>query len=234
MSSHKPTPFVPQLCHLENREVPAIVATQLGSGILNIVTDNNANSVLVSQNTIAVTVFDITTARSWSYSAAQVGRVNIYGGTGSDSFTSQGPAAARLVRMFGGLGNDTLTAMGKGRVILNGGAGNDTLKGGGGNDQINGGKGNDWIDGGVGDDTLAGNDGDDWLKGGQVPTRLTARLATTPSSPLMAIVPTPSPRASGLTTSGATRPPAVPTPSTARPMPTSLTASTSSPTPART
>jgi len=166
MSSRKSTPFVPQLCHLENREVPAVVATQLASGILNVVTDNNANSVLVSQNTVAVTVFDITTARSWSYSAAQVGRVNIYGGTGNDSFTSQGPAAARLVRMFGGLGNDTLTAMGKGRVILNGGAGNDTLKGGGGNDQITGGKGNDHIDGGAGDDTLAGNDGDDWLKGG--------------------------------------------------------------------
>jgi len=165
MTSHrKPNSFVPKLTALENREVPAVVGSHLSGGVLSVVCDNNATNVLVSQTLTNVFVQDVTTNRFWSYSASQVGRVDVFGGAGADALVSVGPAKGKLVRMFGMGGADLLQG-GKGRETLNGGGGADTLNGRGGNDKLIGGNGNDQIRGGDGDDTIDGGAGDDWING---------------------------------------------------------------------
>ena len=164
-SPRKPKSFVPRLTALENREVPAVASTALVGGILTVHCDNNATSVLVSQTATNISIYDISSNRSWMYSASQVGRVDVFGGAGADALTSTGPANGRLVRLIGMGGNDTLTG-GDGREILNGKGGNDTISGGGGNDTLNGGDGNDTLNGGNGSDVLDGGNGSDWLNGG--------------------------------------------------------------------
>ena len=107
--------------------------------------------------------------------------------------------------MLSGLVTDALAAMGKGRVILRWRGWQRCPQGRWRQrpDQRRKGNGLDrWRYGRR--CFLAGNDGDDSAQGWRrARHRLTARLATTPSSPSMAMVPTPLPRVSGLTTSGA-------------------------------
>jgi calpain family cysteine protease/hemolysin type calcium-binding protein len=165
MSRRKAKSFVPQLTALENREVPAIASTRLFGGVVTAVCDNAPSTVLVYQNASNVTVRDVITNRAWTFSASQVGRVDVYGGAGADTITSKGPANAKVVRVFGLAGNDTLIG-GNGREVLTGNTGTDTLKGGGANDTLNGGIGNDLLVGGDGDDTLNGGDGDNRMIGG--------------------------------------------------------------------
>lgn len=165
MSKRRIPSFVPQLTALEAREVPAVAASQLSGGVLSVFCDNSATSVLVNQTATNIFVQDVTTNRFWSYSTAQVGRVDVFGGAGADALTSRGPANGRLVRLFGQGGADTLSG-GKGRETLNGGSGNDKLDGGGGNDKLLGGDGNDNLKGGDGDDTVDGGNGNDSVNGG--------------------------------------------------------------------
>ena len=106
MSKRKQNTFVPQLCALESREVPAVASRQLISGVLTVRCDNAATTVLVHQTPSTITIRDITTNRAWSYSASTVGRVDVFGGVGADSLTNRGPANGRLVRMFGVGGAD--------------------------------------------------------------------------------------------------------------------------------
>ncbi len=70
--------------------------------------------------------------------------------------------------LVGGDGNNTLdaSAFTLGRVILNGGAGNDILIGGAGQDYLGGGDGNDQLYGNDNNDTLEGGAGNDMLNGG--------------------------------------------------------------------
>lgn len=159
--------FRPELMVLEDRTAPAVAAVQFYQGLLAVQTDNQDTSVLVFQNTPGVvTIRDVTTNRTWNYSAALVNRIDVYGGNGRDAITAVGPASARLVRMFGGGGNDLLQARGAGRIIAFGGAGNDTIRGSNGNDRLSGDAGNDWIHGYGGNDVINGGNGDDWLNGG--------------------------------------------------------------------
>ncbi len=66
----------------------------------------------------------------------------------------------------GGAGDDTFTMDGTKSVYVNGGAGNDSIRGGSGNDLLLGGDGDDKIDGGDGRDIIRGGRGADSLWGG--------------------------------------------------------------------
>ena len=162
-SPRKPNSFVPRLTALEGREVPAVAAVNLSGGVLDVVCDNNINSVQVVQSATNIMVRDVMTNRFWAYSPTQVGRIDVFGGMGADSLISAGQG--RLIRLFGMGGADFLQG-GKGREVLNGGGGADTINGRGGDDKLIGGNGNDHIKGGDGNDSLDGGAGDDWLEGG--------------------------------------------------------------------
>ncbi len=84
-------------------------------------------------------------------------------GVGNDSL-----ADVETVFLIGGTGRNTLdaSAFTIGRVLLNGGAGNDTLKGGHQADSLIGGMGNDSLIGNDGDDLMLGEVGNDSLLGG--------------------------------------------------------------------
>ncbi|MDA1014446.1 MAG: calcium-binding protein [Planctomycetota bacterium] len=103
--------------------------------------------------------------------AAQVVRVEFYGGNRADHFTNLTsiPSLAK-----GGRGNDVLIG-GGGADVLEGGDGNDSLEGHGGNDVLRGGRhndtllghaGNDDLGGGTGNDSIYGMDGRDTVSGG--------------------------------------------------------------------
>lgn len=166
MPKYKPNTFRPGVLELESRVVPAVSMIKLTSGILTVNCNQVATNVLVNQVGGRVNVQDLSTNRSWSYAAANVARVDVYGGAGNDSLTSIGPVNGKLVRLFGGQGNDTLTG-GNGREKFEGGKGNDTIRGGGNNDVINGGEGNDTLYGDGGNDTINGGNGNDWINGGE-------------------------------------------------------------------
>ncbi len=159
--------FRPQLCLLEEREVPAVASVQPVNGVLDIRTDSQDSVVVINQNDRGfVRVTDTVTNRSWAYSAAQVRQIRVVGGAGNDRFVATGPANARPVFMYGGAGNDTLRGTGAGRIIAYGGGGNDRLIGGASNDRLFGGAGHDWIHGGAGNDYLNGGASHDWIHGG--------------------------------------------------------------------
>jgi Calpain family cysteine protease/RTX calcium-binding nonapeptide repeat (4 copies) len=167
MSQSKPKSFRPGVTHLENREVPAVSTVQVFNGVLTVLCDNNATSVMVGQSPGAISVQDLTSNRFFSFSSAAVGRIDVFGGAGNDTLASFGPAGSRLVRLFGGGGADALSAFGKGSVEEYGGAGNDTLKGGGGSNRLVGGAGNDTLIGGNGgSNNMDGGNGDDYIKAG--------------------------------------------------------------------
>ena len=62
------------------------------------------------QNASNVTIRDLITNRTWTYSASQVNRVDVYGKARGGRDDGKGPANAKLVRMFGLGGNDTSMA----------------------------------------------------------------------------------------------------------------------------
>jgi Ca2+-binding RTX toxin-like protein len=81
---------------------------------------------------------------------------------GIDAFSS-----IEALKLTGGVGNNHFnTEPFKGKVTIDGGAGNDQLTAGAGADLLVGGLGNDSLNGGQGDDTLLANEGDDTLNGG--------------------------------------------------------------------
>ena len=165
MFKHNHSRFRPGLLELESRVVPAVASVQLAGGILTARCDNFGTTVLVNQTASNVTIQDVTTNRAWSFAAAQVNRVNVFGGAGADSLNSTGPANGKKVMLNGGGGNDTLTG-GDGREILKGKGGDDILNGGGGDDKLKGFNGSDTLKGGDGNDILDGGNGSDWLDGG--------------------------------------------------------------------
>ena len=128
MSRRKASPFVPQLTQLESREVPAIASTRLAGGVLTVVSDHTPSTVLVFQTNQNVTVRDVITNRTWTFAANRVGRVDVFGSVAGDTFTSRGPANAKMVRMFGLGGNDTMSG-GHGREVMFGNQGNDIAEG---------------------------------------------------------------------------------------------------------
>jgi RTX calcium-binding nonapeptide repeat (4 copies) len=150
---------------LESREVPAILGTpQLVNGVVTVHCSDVTTTVLVTQSAGGVQVQDVVAHKTWSFSLAQVKRVDVFGGAGNDTITGRGNVGVRL-RLYGGGGDDTIYGA-PGRDIIDGGAGDDHLYGRGGNDVILGEAGDDYIDGGAGNDVLSGGDGDDQVNGG--------------------------------------------------------------------
>ena len=103
---------------------------------------------------------------------AGLARINIEGTSVNDAITitSSASVAATLdgkVILDGGAGNDILRVEGLDtRDTLYGGEGNDRLYAGSGNDRLEGGMGNDMLYGEDGDDRLYGQHGDDMIFGG--------------------------------------------------------------------
>jgi hypothetical protein len=165
MSKQKRNSFRPELTQLESREVPAVSSIGLNANVLVVRCNNAPTNVLVNQTAATVLVRDVTNNRSWSFSASQVNRVDVFGGGGADGLISRGPATAKLVRLLGQGGNDTILG-GNGREVADGGAGSDLVRGGGSNDVLRGGDGNDTVFGDGGNDFLDGGNGNDNLNGG--------------------------------------------------------------------
>lgn len=99
-------------------------------------------------------------------------RINVDLKSGNDIFTAHGShiGATGLqipLTILGGNGGDFFNTGIHGRLIANGGAGNDNIYGGDAGDNLKGGKGVDFIDGGIGDDRIEGLNGADTLCGGQ-------------------------------------------------------------------
>ena len=162
MSKPKHHSFRPGVLQLESREVPSVTSVSLAGGVVTARTDNAPSTVLVVSNASFVQVQDVMFNHSWTFARSQVSRVDLFGGTGADTFTGRGDIR---IRMYGGGGNDTMYG-GSGRDIMLGGAGDDNLFGRNGNDYLDGGGGNDNLNGGNQDDVLLGNVGDDQLNGG--------------------------------------------------------------------
>jgi Ca2+-binding RTX toxin-like protein len=143
--------FFPKLEPLDDRIVPAIIATFIPStGVLTVLGDNADNTITVSRN-------------AGGHILVNGGAVPTVGGTPTVANTT-------LLELFGQGGNDTLaldeTNGALPRAFLFGGAGNDTLIGGSGNDELFGQAGNDVLMGMGGNDLLFGGAGDDLLVGG--------------------------------------------------------------------
>ena len=87
---------------------------------------------------------------------------NTLSGAGLDTFSS-----IEALKLTGGAGDNSFnTEPFKGKVTLDGAAGNDKMISGQGADVLIGGTGIDSLNGGQGDDTLLAGEGDDTLNGG--------------------------------------------------------------------
>src|SRR5262249_1790285 len=122
MSKRNPLSFRPSVVQLESREVPAVTSVTLVNGIVTATCNNVSSTVVVSQqNPSFVSVRDVGSGKVWSFSAAQVKRVDVFGGAGNDTFTVSGNVTVGI-RLYGGDGNDTM-AGGTGRDNMIGGNG---------------------------------------------------------------------------------------------------------------
>jgi Ca2+-binding RTX toxin-like protein len=175
--------FVPRFELLETRECPAVLAT-LSAGVLTVIGDQAANTILVSDQG-ADGILDVTsdgqavTIQGGVASKDAVATIRISGQGGDDDLRVDASvntldAAGLLARspdvvLQGGKGNDTLATTNGGIVgglagVVNGVVvgpvvGNAFLDGGAGNDLLFSGLGNDVIRGGKGADTYV------WLPG---------------------------------------------------------------------
>ena len=108
---------------------------------------------------------------SESLPLSQIASIDVEGEAGSDTITLGAGVPAASVQggrgkdiINGGAGDDTL-AGGRGADVITAGSGNDLLRGGRGADSLVAGSGNDTLLGGADDDTLHGGAGDDLLNG---------------------------------------------------------------------
>jgi hypothetical protein len=147
---------------LEGRRMMSVSQMWFSGSTLCVKSDDASTSVEVRQVGTDIQVRDLSTSRSWNYSASSVGAVEFQGGAGNDRFVNN--VASLPTRAFGNAGNDYLEGYNAVDTFV-GGEGDDTLVGYGGNDQLWGGAGNDVVLGGSGDDQLMGGDGDDQLNG---------------------------------------------------------------------
>lgn len=149
---------------LEDRAVPAIVATfSPVGGLLTVFGDNLNNTIEVGRNAAGEIQVNggAVAVQGGTPTVANTATIQVFGQGGHDTITmneSQGPLPRGA--LFGGAGDDTITA-GSGADQLFGQVGNDTLLGKGGNDLMLGGVGNDVLIGGDGDDQAFGELGDD-------------------------------------------------------------------------
>jgi Ca2+-binding RTX toxin-like protein len=132
-------------------------------GTLNIIGDNQNNTIEVSRNAAgqllinggAVSIFGGTPT------VANTALISVFGLGGNDTITlDESNGILPRANLFGGAGNDVITG-GSGKDLLFGQAGNDTLLGRGGNDVLLGGNDNDVLVGGDGDDQSFGEAGND-------------------------------------------------------------------------
>jgi Ca2+-binding RTX toxin-like protein len=145
-----------------------VLATALGSGVLQLNMGPNAAARLTGNKTDGDEVFAV--AHLSGTASAETVSVTAFG------LTQQYSSAAKIVAS-GGEKNDSIQlgdavlapaqlAGGNGQDLLTGGSGNDSLTGGSDWDKLTGGKGNDTLQGDAGDDLLTGGAGADSLSGG--------------------------------------------------------------------
>jgi Ca2+-binding RTX toxin-like protein len=145
------------------------------------VSHHSTSTVLPFQPADVVLIVKIN-GKTWSFDAADVGRIRINGGAGNDRIQIQSPPKFSWddhcnrdlgpswftvefpLMIDGGAGNDTIVG-GELDDTIHGGAGNDSIMGMGGADHLFGDAGNDQLIGGADDDTLDGGDGADLLAG---------------------------------------------------------------------
>jgi Ca2+-binding RTX toxin-like protein len=103
--------------------------------------------------------------------------ITLTGTSEDDTIKVQSDVGSVAMRVSGGDGNDIMVidntlpvtyspTLAAGRIMLDGGAGDDVMVGGNSNDLMDGGTGNDVMDGGLGMDLLLGGDGNDVINGG--------------------------------------------------------------------
>jgi Ca2+-binding RTX toxin-like protein len=160
----KPGRFVPALCPLEAREVPAVTASFLaGAQTLTIFGDALANTITVGRNAAGQILVNggAVPVLGGTPTVANTALIQIFGQGGNDTITlDEANGALPRANLFGGAGNDTLTG-GSGGDMLFGQSGNDTLLGKGGFDFLFGGIDNDVLTGGDADDQVFGESGND-------------------------------------------------------------------------
>lgn len=144
---------------MEDRLVPASVATLDNAGTLLIKGDNGSNVVRVSQTSSGTFLEGF----QHGYRAGAVKRVVVETYAGNDVIDLRNVAVPCTVRggdhfdqIFGGQGND----------VLDGGNHDDRIWAGGGADAVYGGHGNDRLFGNDGYDTLVGGAGADFMDDG--------------------------------------------------------------------
>jgi len=149
---------------LEDRVVPAVIATFLASsGTLTVFGDNLDNTIAVSRNAAGNLLVNGGAVKvvGGTPTVANTALIQVFGQGGNDNVTlSEATGALPRANLFGGSGNDTLSG-GSGNDMLFGQAGNDTLLGRGGFDFLFGGSENDVLTGGDADDQVFGESGDD-------------------------------------------------------------------------
>ncbi|MGL4551407.1 MAG: calcium-binding protein [Gemmataceae bacterium] len=174
----------PRLLPLEDRTVPAVVATFNG-GILAVSGDGKANDLLVraddAGNIQVLSGGEAVAVRSLgdAPTRANLNHVVLDGRGGDDTLTTHSSLNTLVngvlvispsATMLGGAGSDVITAghggivgglagVGAGGVVIGNVVGNCFMDGGGGNDTLNSGFGNDVMLGGDGNDTYL------WLPG---------------------------------------------------------------------
>jgi len=161
---------------LENR---ALLSASLVNGVLTITGTDNADHIVVFQNSkTSIGVSESTAVPSVTpgkpptithhlstFKIADVKSIVVNALKGNDSVNTGGSLLHRLKiasTIDGGDGNDYLQGGNAGDVI-NGGAGRDFLVGRGGDDLLNGGANNDHLVGGKGSDTMNGDAGNDYI-----------------------------------------------------------------------
>ena len=161
-ATRRPFRFAPAVQFLEQREVPAVLASFSG-GVLVVVGDgaddaisvnfDAAGTLLVSGGTVPIV--------GGAPTAATLTQITVFGYGGNDTI-ALGEAHGALPKafLFGGDGNDILIG-GSGADHFFGQAGNDSIVGNGGADLLFGDDGNDILVGNTGSDQAFGNAGDD-------------------------------------------------------------------------
>jgi Ca2+-binding RTX toxin-like protein len=145
--------------------VPASAATtaSFSSGVLSVLGDSNANSIVVSRDAAGRILVNggAVAVIGGTPTVANTAKIQVFGQGGNDVITlSEVNGALPAANLFGGTGNDTLTG-GSGADQLFGQAGNDTHLGKGGADLLFGGSENDTLTGGDADDQVFGQSGND-------------------------------------------------------------------------
>jgi Ca2+-binding RTX toxin-like protein len=167
--------FRPQLELLEDRCVPALIATfNGGTEALKVTVNNDSTTeqrVIFYVDDGYVCLTNSCDIQGGSVKASDVRSIVVIGSDLDNRIDLSGVTTASFLGLDGritvkaGIGNDTIYGSAFADV-LEGEKGHDYLSGDDGADKIRGGRGNDTLVGELGDDSLYGGRGDDRLWGG--------------------------------------------------------------------